>query len=216
MRKVGCLVVLLIGAFAGWLLRDRIFNATHAGVTVTAATDWERLSPDGAMRMRTALAELQKPRGPVFVSVRPADLASYVYEQLAKQLPPSADSVEAGAFGDRLSIRASVKPSDFGGADVLGPLASFLSDRERMQFGGAFRLIRPGLAEFRVQEVRFHDLPLPTGAIPRLLRRIEKGARPAGVSADGLPLVVPSYIGDVRVEPGRITLYRAAPAIPAE
>ncbi|HEX2781481.1 MAG TPA: hypothetical protein VHM30_18400 [Gemmatimonadaceae bacterium] len=212
MRKIGCLVVLLLGVVVGWLLRDQIFRGSRSESSATAAAGWERLSPEGSARMRTALANLQKPRGPVFVTVRPADLASYVYEQLARQLPPSADSVEAGAFGERLYVRASVKPSDFGGSDVLGPLAGFLSERERMQFGGAFRIIRPGLAEFRVQEIRFRDFPVPSGAIPRLLRRIEKGARPAGVSEDGLPLVVPSYIGDVRVEPGRVTLYRSAPA----
>ena len=212
MRKIGCLVVLLLGVVVGWLLRDQLFRGVRSGDTSTTAATWERLSPEGASRMRAALAKLQNPRGPVFVSVRPADLASYVYEQLARQLPPSADSVEAGAFGERLYVRASVKPSDFGGSDALGPLAGFLADRERMQFGGGFHIIRPGLAEFRVQEIRFRDFPVPTGAIPRLLRRIEKGARPAGVSEDGLPLVVPSYIGDVRIAPGTVTLYRNAPA----
>jgi len=210
MRKIGCLVVLLIGALAGWMLRDRFFTGSRP-VEVTAATSWEPLTPEGAARMRGALAALQKPRGPVFVAVRPADLASYVYQQLSKQLPPSADSLEAAAFGDRMYIRASVKPSDFGGSDVLGPLSGFLSDRERMQFGGTFRIIKPALAEFRVQEIRFREFPVPTGAIPRLLKRIEHGARPAGVSEDGLPLVVPSYIGDVRTEPGRITLYKSTP-----
>ena len=210
MRKIGCLVVLLIGAFAGWMLRDRFFTGTRPA-PVAAASAWESLSPAGSARMRAALATLQKPRGPVFVTVRPADLASYVYEQLSKQLPPSADSVEAGAFGDRMYIRASVKPSDFGGGDVLGPLAGFLSERERMQFGGGFHVINPGLAEFRVQEIRFREFPVPTGAIPRLLRRVEHGARPAGVSDDGLPLVVPPYIGDVRIEPGKVTLYKSTP-----
>ncbi|HWE41579.1 MAG TPA: hypothetical protein VG432_03695 [Gemmatimonadaceae bacterium] len=210
MRKIGCLVVLLIGALAGWMLRDRFFTGTRPA-EVTAATSWERLTPEGAARMRAALTSLQKPSGPVFVSVKPADLASYVYEQLAKQLPPSADSVEAAAFGDRMYIRASVKPSDFGGGDVLGPLSGFLSDRERMQFGGAFHIIRPALAEFRVQEIRFREFPVPSGAIPRLLKRIGHGARPAGVSEDGLPLVVPPYIGDVRTEPGKITLYKSTP-----
>ncbi len=210
MRKIGCLVVLLLGAFAGWMLRDRLFPGSRPAPAATTAA-WERLSPAGAARMRTALATLQKPTGPVFVTVRPGDLASYVFEQLAKQLPPSADSVEAGAFGDRMYIRASVKPSDFGGGDVLGPLAGFLSERERMQFGGAFHVIRPGLAEFRVQEVRFREFPVPSGAIPRLLKRIERGARPPGVSDDGLPLLVPPYIGDVRTEPGRITLYKSTP-----
>jgi hypothetical protein len=208
MRKIGCLVVLLIGAFAGWMLHERLGSPKAAAVK---ADTWERLTPEGAARMRTALATLQKPSGPVFVTVRPADLASYVFEQLSKQLPPSADSVEAGAFGDRLFIRASVKPSDFGGGDVLGPLAGFLAERERMQFGGAFHIVRPGLAEFRVQEIRFRELTLPSGAIPRLLKRIEHGARPAGLSVDGLPLVIPSYIGDVRTEPGRVTIYKSTP-----
>ena len=207
MRKIGCLVVLLIGALAGWMLRDRLFPGSRPAPAVSAAA-WERLSPEGSARMRAALATLQKPAGPVFVTVRPADLASYVFEQLSKQLPPSADSVEAGAFGDRIYIRASVKPSDFGGSDILGPLAGFLADRERMQFGGAFHLIKPGLAEFRVQEIRVREFPVPSGAIPRLLKRIEHGARPAGVSDDGLPLVIPAYIGDVRTEPGRITIYK--------
>ena len=210
MRKIGCLVVLLLGALCGWMLRDRLFPGSRPAPTA-ATESWERLSPEGAARMRAALATLQKPTGPVFVTVRPGDLASYVFEQLAKQLPPSADSVEAGAFGDRMYIRASVKPSDFGGGDVLGPLAGFLADRERMQFGGAFHVVRPGLAEFRVQEIRFREFPVPSGAIPRLLKRIERGARPAGLSDDGLPLLVPSYIGDVRTEPGRITLYKSTP-----
>lgn len=212
MRKIGCIVVLLLGVVVGWLLRDQLFRGLRSTTETTAASSWERLSPEGAARMRAALAKLQDPRGPVFVSVKPADLASYVYEQLARQLPPSADSVEAGAFAERLYVRASVKPADFGGPEVLGPLAGFLNDRERMQFGGAFHIVRPGLAEFRVQEIRLRDFPVPTGAIPRLLRRIEKGARPAGISEDGLPLVVPSYIGDVRVTPGTVTLYRNAPA----
>jgi hypothetical protein len=161
--------------------------------------------------MSAALATLQKSRGPVFVAVRPGDLASYVLQQLVKQLPPSADSIEAAAFGDRLYVRASVKPTDFGGSDVLGSLSGFLSDRERMQFGGSFHIIRAGLAEFRVQEIRLHDFPMPPRAIPRLLQRIERGARPPGLSPDGLPLVVPNYISDVRVEPGKITLFKGNP-----
>ena len=212
MRKIGCLVILALGVFVGWTLRDRLFAGLRPSAVATpAVAAWEPLTPDGAARMRAALVVLQKPSGPVFATVRAGDLASYVLQQLVKQLPPSADSIEAAAFGDRLYVRASVKPADFGGADVLGSLSSFLSERERMQFGGSFHIVRPGLAEFRVQEIRLHDFPLPTRAIPRLLQRIEHGARPAGLAADGLPLVVPNYIGDVRVEPGKITLYKSVP-----
>lgn len=212
MGRIGCLVVLALGIFAGWMLRDRLFAGLRpAPAAKPAVAAWEPLTPAGAARMKAALVTLQKPRGPVFATVRPGDLASYVMLQLVKQLPPSADSIEAAAFGDRLYVRASVKLADFGGKDVLGTLSNFLSDRERMQFGGSFRIVRPGLAEFRVQEIRLRDFPIPPRAIPKLLQRIERGARPAGLSPDGLPLLVPDYIGDVRVEPGRITLYKNSP-----
>ena len=207
MRKLGCLVVLVIGAALGWVLRDKIVGGVRDKPVV--ASGWERLTPEGAARMRAALAQLQRQSGPLLITVRPGDLASYVYEQLVQQLPPSADSVEAGAFEDKLYVRASVKPSDFG-TDALGPLASFLDERERMQFGGGFEIIRPGLAQFRVTEIRFHDLKVPASAIPRLLRRVGRGARPAGLSPDGLPLLVPNYISEVKIEPGRVTLYRPA------
>jgi hypothetical protein len=207
MRKLGCLVVLVIGAAVGWMLRDRIVGGVRD--KPVAASSWEQLTPEGAARMRNALEQLRRPSGPLLVTVRPGDLASFVYEQLVQQLPPSADSVEAGAFEDRLYVRASVKPSDFG-TEALGPLASFLDERERMQFGGGFEILRPGLAQFRVTEIRFHDLKVPTSAIPRLLRKIGRGARPPGLAADGLPLVVPTYISEVKVEPGRVTLYRVA------
>ena len=211
MRKIGCLVVLALGVLIGWLLRDRLFAGLKPAPETTAAAAWEPLTADGSARMRAALATLERPRGPAFAVVRAGDLASFVLQQLVKQLPPSADSIEAAAFGDRLYVRASVKPADFGGKDVLGSLSGFLSDRERMQFGGSFHILRPGLAEFRVQEIRLHDFPIPPRAIPKLLQRIERGARPAGLSPDGLPLVVPNYIGDVRVEPGKITLFKSAP-----
>lgn len=212
MRKIGCLVILAVGVAAGWLLRDRIFGSARPSAERSAPTaQWERLTPEGAARMRASLQSLQNPFGPVSVTVSPGDLASYVLEQLRRQLPPSADSIEAGAFGDRLYVRAVIKPTDFGGIDALGPIASFLGDREEMQFGGGFEILRPGLAQFRVQEIRLRDFPIPPRAIPRLLRSVARGTRPEGLSDDGLPLVVPQYVGDVRIEPGKVTLYKRAP-----
>jgi hypothetical protein len=44
--------------------------------------------------------------------------------------------------------------------------------------------------------------------IPQLVSRMTKGERPAGLSADGLPLPIPHYVGDIRVANGKITLYK--------
>jgi hypothetical protein len=131
-----------------------------------------------------------------------------VYQALAKQLPPSADSIEAAVIGDRLYIRASVRLQDLGGTSVLGPLAGMLGERERMEFGGTFHVIRPQLAEYEVKDIKIRDLSLPQAMIPRVLAQTERGSRPEGLSPDGLPIVVPKYLGDVRIANGRVTLYK--------
>jgi hypothetical protein len=212
LRKIGCLVVLAAGIIAGWFVRDRwIVPVDRDSAAVAAESPWEPLTPEAAARARDAVARLGRGDGPASVTLRAGELGSFVYEALRPTLPPSADSVEAAAIRDRLHVRASIKLSDLGDGEVLGPLASFLGEREQMQFGGTFRVVRPGFAEFQVKEIKLRELPVPAGAIPRLLRRIWRGTRPEGLSEDGLPLIVPRHVGDVRVSDRAVTLYRVAP-----
>jgi hypothetical protein len=117
--------------------------------------------------------------------------------------------VEAAIIDDQLCLRASVRLSDLGGTNVLGPLASLLGERNRVQFCGTFHLIHPGLAEFQVKQIRVHDIAVPQGAVPKLLQHIERGSRPVGTSPDGLPLLVPNYLGDIRIANGKIILYKS-------
>jgi hypothetical protein len=209
LSRIGCLALLIVIALVAWLTSDRWWPRLtgHAPVTVMAPV-WEPITPQGAERTRELLARLSKPTGPVFGNLSGADVASYVFDALAKQLPPSADSVEAAVIGDRLYIRASVRLKDLGGTSVLGPLAGMLGDRERMQFGGTFHVVRPQLAEYQVKDIKIRDFSIPPTMIPRVLRQTERGSRPDGLSPDGLPLVVPSYLGDVRIANGRVTLYK--------
>jgi hypothetical protein len=210
--RIGCVGLLVVIGVAGWLTRDRWFHRVTAR-TPTAATGpiWEPLTREGAERTRQALVRLSQPTGPVFANLSGGDVASYVFQSLAKQLPPSADSVQAAVIGDRLYIRASVRLSDLGGTSTLGPIAGMLGERERMQFGGTFHVLRPGLSEFQVKDIKIRDFSVPASMIPRLLRQIERGSRPEGLSPDALPVVIPRYLGDVRISDQRITLYKTTP-----
>jgi hypothetical protein len=146
----------------------------------------------------------------VYENVKPADLSALVFEELSSQaLPPSASQIEAATVGSTLAIRANVRLSDFGGKDVLGPLASLLDDREQVQFGGVLQVVRPGLAQYRVSALRIGSLDVPPPLIPRLLRRIGRGTRPVGVADDALPLEIPAHIGDVRIGANSVTLIKA-------
>lgn len=213
MKRIGCLVLIIVLAAAAWLTRDRWYHGSAFGGddgARGATVAWEPLTPEGAERARIAVTSLAPRNGQSFANTRPGDLAAYVFTGISKQLPPSAEDVRAAAIDDRLHVRALVKLSDFGGAKVLGPLAGFLSERDTVEFGGTFEVVRPGLAQFRVREIKLRQLSLPAGAIPKILAQIRRGARPSGIADDALPLEVPTYIGDVRVGKGKVTLYKGA------
>jgi len=208
--RLGCLFVLAIAAVVGWFTRDRWLPESmrsHA-VSATRGPAWEPLSDAGARRTEAALAKLSQPRGPVFQTLSGADAAAYVFRQLADRLPQSSDSVEAMVEGDRVSMRANVKLSELGGAGALGSLGGMLGDRERVQLTGTFRVLKPGLAEYEIQDMKVGAVKLPRGMVATLIGRFDRGQRPAGLDRDALPLPIPRYVGDIRVANGKITLYK--------
>ncbi|HYC51929.1 MAG TPA: hypothetical protein VEB19_12525 [Gemmatimonadaceae bacterium] len=213
LRALGCLFLILLLAGGAFLSRGYwrplVFGRDSTAI-IDASSAWQRLTPEGAQRARVAMERLRAPRGPAFQTVGPGDLAAYILQELSQTLPPSADSIEAAALGDRLLLRARVRVADLGDKGSLGPLSMLLGDRERVQLGGVLRIIRPGYAELQVKEFRIRDLALPQALIPRLIRQMSRGERPAELSPDGLPLRTPTYIGDVRVSDGKITIYKTA------
>ena len=211
LMRLGCLVILLILGVVAFLTRDRWMSRLpwrHAANETTIVTsDWAPLTEAGAKRTRDALARLSGPRGPVLVTLAGSDVASYIFLQITKGMPASSDSFAAKVDLDRIRLRASMKTSELGNS-VLGTLGSLLGDRERVEMGGTLRVIGKGIAEFRVSEVRVHDVGVPSGVISRMIRPLVRGPRPAGLDDNGLPISIPSYIGDVRVANGKITLYK--------
>jgi hypothetical protein len=217
LRRVGCLVIVLLVIAAAYLYREGWLGFVRRAPegdarTTTAAAGaegtWAPLTPEGAARARTAVQSLGRRSGPVFVTLEASEVASYIFSELAQQLPASADSVQATARGDRLYLRASVPVKELGGKDALGPVGALLGDREPLELGGTFDVLSPGHAQFRVRELKLRELTLPPPLIPRIIRQIRRGTVPEGVSADGLPLQIPNYIGDVRVSRGRVVLYK--------
>jgi hypothetical protein len=212
LRNIGCLVVVALLAVALWFTRARWLPLVSGDRPVELAAAegvWEPVSRAGAERARQAIAGLGTRSGPVYANLGPGDVASYVFLALQRELPPSAQNVAAAVIGDRLYVRADIALADVGGAEILGPLAGFLSDKETMMFGGTFAVVRPGLAQFHVKELKLRELAVPAKMIPRMLQRVARGSRPEGLAPDALPLVVPEQIGDVRVGRGKVTLYKS-------
>ena len=212
LRRIGCLFVLLCAAVVAYFMRDRwlpLIGVKPAARAVEAGGPvWQPVSDDAAARARRGIESLGRRNGPVFVNLAPGELASYFYIALAQQLPPSADSIEATTIGNRMYVRAVVSLDEFKAVDALGPLSGMLGRRERLQMGGTFVMIKPGLAQFLVEDIRVGQLAIPRGAVPKVLRQIRRGTRPEGLAENGLPFVVPTYLGDARVANDKITVYK--------
>jgi len=210
--RLGCLIALAVLLGIGWFTRGiwlpRVRPAAPESTAPTAVV-WEPLTPEGAQRARAQVAALAGRSGPVFANVRPGDLAAYIFTAAGRQLPASAQDSRAAVIGERLYIRTTVAMADLGGARVLGPLAGMLSARDTVTLGGSFEVLQPGLAQFRVQDVRFRQLALPTAMIPRVVSQMRRGSVPPSIAPDGLAIEVPAHVGDVRVGKGRVTLYKA-------
>lgn len=229
--RLGCLVVLLICGVVAYFARDLWMDRlpwrpaqnevardgqsgatdrSSPGPTGTAAsrtTNWAPLSQSGANRTRDALQRLSGPRGPVFVTLDGSDVASYIFLQLARQMPAATDSFAARVVDDRVQLRARMRTSDLGGA-VGGALGAVLGERERVELSGRLRVVGPGLAAFQVEDMRIRDINLPDAVVSRLMKTIARAPQAAGLDENALPISIPSYIGDVRVSNGRITLYK--------
>ena len=207
LRRLGCLLILAVIVVAAWLLRDRWEPAVFGGGRSSAAT-WQPITAVGGKRASTVLESLGRQAGPVFANLTAAEVAGLFLAGGAGQFPSSVQGAEATVVGDQVKLRASLSLDDIKGLDLLGPFGDFLGKRERFELGGTLDIVSPGLAQLRVESAQIGELPIPKAAIPKLLARLARDARPVGVAPNGIAFRVPAYIGDVRVSKGRITLYK--------
>jgi hypothetical protein len=217
-RRLGCLVFFLIVAVLAWFNRDRLetIYRRYAGgppsvdgsSVIRVPGDWEVLSPEKGTAGQNKVTSLSSPGGPAYVNLTPGEASSYILAGAIKQMPGSTQQATSSVKGDRLYVRANLDLKQLGAAKVLGPLGALLGDRDTVQLGGTIRVLRPGVGEFNVKDVKIGSFPIPDAIIPRLISMMRKGEMPAGLSKDALPMKMPEYIGDVRIADGRITVYK--------
>ncbi len=229
LRRMISLVILAVVAVAAYATRDQWLPrvrralssqdapAPRAGIdgaapVTTDTSGWAALSYPGKDKGRRALARLQAPKGPAYISMSAEEFAAAVLDSLAAQLPASTDSVVVRAEGNEFQVRGSVKLGDLGGRAVLGPLASMVGDRERLTLGGTLEPTSvPGIAQFKLTRVKVGDFTLPGAVVPRLVKALKRESSAVGVEASALPIRLPAGVGDIRVSQGKVTLYRATP-----
>jgi hypothetical protein len=203
--RIGCLILVVCIGVGAWMTRAMWLPDSFREHPPVGANAWQPISQAGAARTRAALDKLNQPRGPVYQSVSAGDVASLAFAETIGQ-KSDVDSVEARISGAAMLVRARVATGNF--RDKLGPLAGIVKQRETVELTGTFNMLQPGTGEFVVNRAMVGQVTLPSGMIPRLVREIDKRPRPEGTAENALPLPVPTYVSDIRIANGKVTLYK--------
>lgn len=208
--RLGCLLLVLVGAVVGWLTRDR-WQPRVFGDRGSPTVTWQPLGRGDGERASAKVESLSRREGPGYVTLTASELVSLLARQGGYGLPETLDSVFAAVDEDRVRVRGMVPLDQIRGVDALGPLSGLLDKQEPIELSGTLAVVRQGLGEFRVSSVSLADLAIPQAAIPKLLARLDNVPRPEGIAPDGIAITIPDWIGDVRVARGVVTLYRRTP-----
>lgn len=173
------------------------------------AIAWVRLAPGGTAG-REAVARLSRRNGPAYVSLRAPELSGLLASSVPKVFPSTASRPDIAIVDEQLLVRTVVELRDLAGDGALrGLLGAALDGRDTLRMAGTLDLVRPGLAEYRVRELRITGIDVPPRLIPSLLGVMRRGAAADSLPTDALPIPLPKAVADVRVANGKVTLYKA-------
>jgi hypothetical protein len=203
--QVGCLVILVAAAVFGFLYRRQLWDTYRRfrGEKPAAAVGYAAPVPQLGARAEDALARLERRGGPAYVDLTAAEIAALLDRDLVRGSDRVFDSVQVALDSNVVLVRGQLDLSRLP-RGFLGPLASSFSGREPVEAGGALVAAPGGAVRWRPDRLRIRDFPFPRRVIPALLRSLHVAAPgDSGVTLPGL-----RGVGDVRVTPERVRLYR--------
>lgn len=227
LTRVGCLaIVAAAGAGAYWLYGDqlpdelarlagRARGAVSSNSGAPRAADlgivWASLD-DATAGGADAIARLGQKNGPAYVTLGAGDLAGFLAAALSRNLPRSSIDPQVAVAGDRILLRAVVDLRDFAGDGAFGSvIGATVKGRDTLRLSGTLETVRPGLAQYRVRELRLKGIDVPRRVIPSLVGALRRRAQTDSLAPDALPIPMPRSVADVRVSNSRVTLYRVSP-----
>jgi hypothetical protein len=136
-----------------------------------------------------------------FVRLTADEVAALVERRLDPGVREAVDSLRVVLYEDRLALEGRVRLDVFG-RDLLGPLAGMLDSSEGLRMAGALEVLEPRRLAWDCDEFVLVGFPFPASVIPALVNRM------TGRNDGAFPIPVPETVGDVRVRPDGVTLYR--------
>jgi hypothetical protein len=204
---IGCLVLLVAAAVLAFVNRDRLAHWYRAirGVPEPPPVVYVLPGPGGAARAEAALRDLARRGGPAYVDIAPEELAALIDRELARAPRRVLDSVAVALGDQRIQVKGTLDVTLLP-RRLLGPLVEGLGRREPVEAGGALAAAPDGTVRWTLDRLVVREFPFPQSVIPAIVRSF--GLADSRDAAVPIQLSVP--VGDVRVSPAGVRLYRAS------
>jgi hypothetical protein len=202
--QVGCLLLLMAAAVLAFVYRRPLYDAYRKWRGERPAAVVAYAAPDaaGGRRAEDALARLGRAGGPAYVDLSAGEIAALLDRDLVRASRNVFDSVQVALDSNTILVRGVLDLSRLP-RDFLGPFASSFTGLEPVEAGGALLPGAGGGVRWLPDRLRIRDFPIPRKGIPSLLRALRVEAGQGGVTLPGV-----TGVGDVRVSPERVRLYR--------
>ena len=200
----------LVGTTPEFFARGGRFSLPSSASSDTSHGNvaWATLK-DATTPSADAIAELERPNGPAYITLGAGDLAGFLAEGLGQVLPQSAQGVQVAIVDDLLRVRAEIPLKELGGKALPEFVSDLLTSRDTVEMAGKLEMVHPELAQFRVREVIVRGITLPSRVVPPLLSSLRKRAQRDSIASDAVALQLPKSVSDIRVSRGRVTLYKS-------
>jgi hypothetical protein len=199
-RAISLVVILLILA-AGWLYRDELQRWIR-GVEdpMAQARRNGEASPTARSSGNRKIASLAVAHADSVV-LNASETAAVLLDGLGWQEGAIIDSVHLELGDGTVRLSGQLLTSTLTNA-VREYVKLPLKSREPVMLSGQLNPVHAGIAEWRLEHVSIHGIPLPADLAGRVLGEV-------GVKADGgrLQMILPQGVGGFRVHPEGMTLY---------
>lgn len=197
LRRVGCLVLVLVLGVGAWLARD-LWWERATGSAPRAEVQWSAPTRDSA----AVAGRVARSRRDAWVNLEPGDLATLLDQATGEVIKEP----EVAISGETVRVRGRLVLAQVPKVDALGPLAPLLSGEPRIELAGRPSMAGRGRARIVVTDLRLGGVEVPGQARAALLRQLQPGGAEGEVSFS-----LPSWVGDIRVANGALTVYKDRP-----
>jgi hypothetical protein len=202
--QIGCLLLLVAAAVLAFVYRRPLVDGYRRwrGERPAAAAAYAAPDAAGGRRAEDALARLGRAGGPAYVDLSAGEIAALLDRDLVRASGNVFDSVQVALDSNTILVKGVLDLSRLP-RGFLGPFASSFTGLEPVEAGGALLPAPGGGVRWLPDRLRIRDFPIPRKGIGSLLRALRVDAGAGGVTLPGV-----TGVGDVRVSPERVRLYR--------